>query len=323
MADTLDLLKLTPKVALKSIIQEQMVDGFDVEDLRIGNPVSAGGRVTTLTLSVDKGLAPIEAWKYDGEVTFTYSRLVMGDYFASRNMAFTVDLPMTATNLVVLIASRFGIVFDPLDFVSENIPLGTQYYTLKASPGSLRWVGEVQVELKERIKPLSEVITTTTLDEMGYPVNGVADSTAAIARLMASINRLNSTKLSYPLQASEVTFSVPLVASGDDDFNNTEVTMSIAGSDHYSGSVTLHYRRRYMLRMQNYQVVSVISASAATTVDLAMIVAQRLGFYLEANDVVSENLPVLAPGETRTITVTVSPTSLMYVGEMTIDYRVS
>jgi len=323
MADTLDLLKLTPKAALKSIIQEKMKDGFDVDDLRIGAPVSAGLRATKINLSVDKTLAPIESWKYDGSVDFTYNRLVMSEYFAGKNMTFTVDLPMTATNLVALIADRFDIVFDPLDYVSENISLGTSLYTLKSAPGSLRWVGQVQVELKERVKPLSEVIQVSQLDVMNYPADGEVDSLPPIPRLLESINRLNSARLSYPITAGEVTWSTPLVSSAEDEYDNTEITLSIANSEHYSGSVQLHYRRRYMLRMQDFEVVEVISATAKTTVDLAVIVAQRLGFYLESNDVVSEPLPTLAAGEVRTITVNIKPTSMMYVGEMTIDYRVS
>lgn len=322
MASTPELLKLSPLAALETLIQASLKSGFNVRYLKIGPPVAQSGLTTAVTLSLDKQKTPVDYWVFDGEATFVYNRLDLATFFADLNTAFTVDFPLSVTELLLRLNKRFGIVFDTDDFDAQTIAY-TDHVTLQAGSLSKRWVGAFTVSLKQRIKSLLEVIQVKDLDAMLYPVRGVDSTDTPQVRLLESINRLNKTSLARDIKPGEISFGKPVALTQDIDAVNTELTIAVTSSDLWNGSVTVQYIRRYLPKMSNYNPIVIKDAKVTTQRQLAVLAAAKQQFYLDPNDVIDGPLPTLAAGEVRTLTLSVVDTSMMYFGDLTVDFSQS
>lgn len=323
MASTPELLKLSPLAALETLIQASLKSGFNVKYLKIGPTQARSGLATAVTLSLDKEQTPVDYWVFDGDTEFVYQRLDLKTFFEGLNVHFTVDFPLSTVELLRHLSRRFNIVFDSDDFADDTIGF-TSGHVLTALAQSRRWVGQLAVTLQQRIKTLVEVLKVTDLDAMLYPKAGAADSAdGPLTRLLESINRLNVTTLARPIKSGELSFGKPVAITQDIDTVNTEITVAVASSDLWSGSVTLQYVRRYLPKMSNYNPIVIKDAQVKTYRQLAVLAAAKQRFYLDPNDIVDGTLPTLAAGEVRTLTLNTVETSMMYFGDLTVDFSQS
>lgn len=321
MLSTLELLRLTPEEGLRAIIQSSLKTGFDANHLRLGQPVGAGGTRTQIPLTIDKAAVPVEYWRYQGSVTFEYNRYDYATVFEPLNLELRVDMPATYDQLIGLLADKYGITFDAADYEPGIIRYGDgDLMHLTATPASLRWVGQVDLSVKPRIRALSDILTQTTLDQLAYNTENEIFVGPAEQRLLNNLNSLNADNLYRPIELSEVSFAEPVMLSEADAPENARVRLSIGRSDLYSGEIDLVYRRLYLPRLTNYLPVNIRSTAVLTTVDLAQLVATQAGFYLNPDDVIEDALPYAAPGEERTVTLYFKPTSLAYYGELTVNW---
>lgn len=168
MLDTIGLLHLTPTRALMAIIGVN--NGVEIDDdaLEISNIRSLGDRLTKVDLQVRKHRNLHSNLPLVGTTEFTYNRLDIGTFFNGVNIDITLNLPTNTNTLVSVLSNYYGYVFDNTDFVIELIDsTNAHQYRLKASPRSIRWVGELTIDLIKRI----DLSTLTTNTDIGSLVN--------------------------------------------------------------------------------------------------------------------------------------------------------
>lgn len=323
MANTLELLKLHPEAALRAIISEKMKSGRNVQALKMTGP-NGTGLTTTVTLEVDRGVAGVEYWPYVDPIVFTYQRLDMAELFSGLDLSFTVDFPTKASEVIRLLSRRFYIYFDDKDYVERDIYESEEgNVVIEARSESWRWIGQMSVDLKLRIKSLAEGVRITKLDAISYPKVGLVERPGR-EMLLESINRLNTNWLrNHPIDlvTSSIENMVALTNPNDPyDRTQTKATLKTKSTNkYYTGELDITYTRRDMLKTLGDDAVRITDADVQTTRELAILVAERMGIYLNPNDIIDTALPAIAPGGTRVVTCFVNDNSWMYVGEMTVQ----
>lgn len=169
MLDTIGLLQLSPTRALMTIIGAN--NGVEIEDdaLEISNIRSLGGRETKVDLRVRKHRSLYSNLPLTGGTEFTYNRLDLATFFSGVNLDITLDLPTNTNVLVTVLSKYYGYVFDNTDFVVELIDSSNAHqYRLKASPRSIRWVGELVIDLIKRVD-LTTLVTQENIGSLVIP----------------------------------------------------------------------------------------------------------------------------------------------------------
>jgi hypothetical protein len=318
MISTLDLLGLTPDEGLRAIIQTSLNPGFKAKYLEYGTPVALNGVRTSISLNINKSTVPVKYWKYGGVVDFQYDRLDLSEIFGDLGTVVRVQLPATYDQIVEALGEMYGIVFTAADYEPGTLEYGEDdVITLRATPASLRWVGSVQLIVKPKIRNLTEVIEKKALSQLSYLETAIV---SVESRLVDEINTLNANALYEAFKVEEVIFSEPAMLSEDDVPGNTKVEMTTTRNDLYKGQVELTYQRQYFPRLVNYYSVDISNANCQTTVELARLVADKIGIYLDESDIVETGLPMIETGEQATVTVYFKSSSLMYTGEMTVEW---
>ncbi|MNU63351.1 hypothetical protein D3C71_526040 [compost metagenome] len=167
MLDTIGLLNLTPTKALLEIASFR--NGVTLRDdiIDIRDVTALTGRQTQVTLKVRKSFDPFAPVPFSGESLFIYNRLDLGTFFGGVKVNLTLDLPTTTSHLVDILSAEYGYVFDSDDFYEEIITVSNAHgYKLRATPRSLRWVGEFSVNLLPRddLATLAKVTNLGGLD---------------------------------------------------------------------------------------------------------------------------------------------------------------
>ncbi|MND25674.1 hypothetical protein D3C81_144460 [compost metagenome] len=167
MLDTIGLLNLTPTKALLELVNSRSNITLRDDIIEVRDVTALEGRQTQVTLKVRKSFDPFAPVPFTGEAPFIYNRLDLATFFAGVKINLTLDLPTTTSHLVEILAAEYGYVFDDDDFYEEIITVGNAHgYTLRATPRSLRWVGEFDVNLLPRddLVKLSKVTDLGGLD---------------------------------------------------------------------------------------------------------------------------------------------------------------
>lgn len=164
------LLRMTPLAALLVIINEACGTTLNPNQIRVKQITSLGDRETKVRLEAFKPRNKFDKQVYKGEADFTYNRLDVGQVLGFE-YSIRTPLPSTTQDVLEAITETVGVVFDENDFeleVVQNTP-----YTLKAKPESLRWVGQVELNLNTEViplTPLQDIITNTELDGLHLPL---------------------------------------------------------------------------------------------------------------------------------------------------------
>lgn len=163
MLDTIGLLQLTPTKALLEIAGARNNVTLREDIIQITDVTALVGRQTQVTLKVRKSFDPFAPVPFEGQSTFIYNRLDLGTFFQGVKINLTLDLPTITSHLVDILAAEYGYVFDSDDFYEELITVSNAHgYVLRATPRSLRWVGQLTVNLLPR-DDLSQLAKATDL----------------------------------------------------------------------------------------------------------------------------------------------------------------
>lgn len=151
MLDTIGLLQLTPTKALLEIAGARNNVTLREDIIQIADVTALVGRQTQVTLKVRKSFDPFAPVPFEGSSIFIYNRLDLGTFFEGVKINLTLDLPATTSHLIDILSAEYGYVFDSDDFYEEVITVANAHgYVLRATPRSLRWVGELTVNLLPR-----------------------------------------------------------------------------------------------------------------------------------------------------------------------------
>lgn len=153
MASTLSLLALTSSQALQQMVQDTLVDGVTVNDLLLEAPQAGQGLAMTSTVRIASAAYLNPNWPYFGQVEFGYTALDMGQAFAGLPLRFQMPPQFTSQQLAERLGQALGIMFEPDDIFQETIQLTEPQmtYTLVAGPASVRWKGQVAIELIRKV----------------------------------------------------------------------------------------------------------------------------------------------------------------------------
>lgn len=154
MATTLELLGMPHQQALPIIIQESLKPEYVLSDFVVaGASILPNGDVRHMVTASPMKSAD-EGWPYQGAAAFRYHRLAFSDFF--NGIDLRLKIPADESGLIdcfthdiaLLLSNIFDIVIAQSDYVNERIS-GTPPvpYIFKASTTSVRWKGQVPVNL--------------------------------------------------------------------------------------------------------------------------------------------------------------------------------
>lgn len=157
MQSTLALLTLSHPEAMPLIVQDALVPGVNVSDLVVNPPLPGAGLEMTAGIYISASAYNNPHWPYFGNVALTYTRLDMGDALGHIPFVFAFDPPFTSQQVADRMAEALGIKLDTIDVFQEVHDFtGTRYVMqLKAGPMSLRWMGQVEIEIRRLHSPIN------------------------------------------------------------------------------------------------------------------------------------------------------------------------
>lgn len=166
MLDTIGLLNLSPRAALLELINSRNTIQLQDDTIAILNPTVVSGRETKVLLKVRKSFDPFAPVPFVGEADFKYNRLDAATFFDGVKINVTMDLPTTTSAFLDILRDAYGYQFDSDDFYEEIITVANAHgYRLRATPRSLRWIGELVVNLMPR-EDLADIALVTDLGSL-------------------------------------------------------------------------------------------------------------------------------------------------------------
>lgn len=324
MLNTLDLLRLSPEEALTAIIQERMNVGFEAKYFNITPPVSMGGTLTKVTLTIEKGEAPTLYWPYLDGYVFEYHRLDLANELGDLNLKLITALPITKNEAIRKLFEKSDLFFDSSEFVDGSLDITATSLTITAKPSSTRWVGQVTIEIERKIDTLSTSAQILVFNDLlQYNTDNLNYPDSAELRIVNAFVAANSLEIAQPFDLNDFEFSNVTKLSNRDDQPNTQVTLRMVNESRYKGSVVLSYRRLLLQKVSDYKNVLIYNRNPMSKVDLAFLAANQLNVVIVANDIVEGPIPYLMDGEVANVHITSDPLSLMYVGELTVEWHKS
>lgn len=320
MATNLELFRLPHREAFNELVIEKLMEGVDIGVFSIGGPehirMTPKGSLTQVSLTVNPALSGVELWPYVGGSTpFTYTRFRAQDFFANKDMTFTVDFPIYLSQIMGLILRRHLLRIDQDEYenymVSENLEGQLNVAVL---PGSYRMAGVIPLTLILRVKPLLEVILATSLGAIPGPAPDTVERPAR-EFIMEQVNLLNAERLGdHPLQPDGSVGFRDFIpgANGAASF----LLRMLPDNKYYNGEVTVTYTRRRLSESFPYPYPT-ITSTALTTSGLALELGAEHGVYIRMEDVIDDPLTT-EPG-THYVMIYAAEGSENYHGEMTIE----
>jgi hypothetical protein len=148
MTNSLALLAQPHDEAVRTIIQEALKPGVDVDDLHAGQyQVRPDGRMD-LPVYIDSDAYDNQDWPYRGSVEMIYNRVDLHEALDHLGLKFRLpDANYTTTFVVEKLQSILQLHFDPADYIHESFEVltATRMVTLRATEDSPRWKGQVDV----------------------------------------------------------------------------------------------------------------------------------------------------------------------------------
>jgi len=144
---------------------------FKMEELLFGTPTVADRQDANTQLE----LTAAEDSPYYGSTTVFYTRIELLPAFLAAGIT-EIDIPGTdivnSLEVMARLNTRYALSLVESDIIVEDIEPVTEFphtYRLKFAPGSIAFVGELEVVFKDIDIDLSEVIPVTLLDGLYLP----------------------------------------------------------------------------------------------------------------------------------------------------------
>jgi hypothetical protein len=322
MSSTLDLLRLSPKEAIVSILQSKMTAGFDAAHLTYGPPIVNGVTGTVLFISVNKGTTPLKYWPFTEPFDFHYNRLDLESELGDLNLSVVSELPTTRLALIEKLFASSDIYFDSSEFVDGEVTAIDLNFPIVAISDSYRWVGEVNIGVKQKVEDLADCVTTFELfDAVQYNsadyVQGGSGQERVIQRFIA-VNDLNL-PAQVDLRDYELTEVTEL--NSRDDVVNTSVRLTMVNTSRYRGTVVLKYRRLNLAKISGYVNIEVYSRQAVSTITLGLHAANQLNIYMTPEELIEDPLPYITDMQHVDVSVFPRLDSMLYISELTVEWH--
>lgn len=166
--NTRQLLRYKPLAALLIVINQSEQLRLNPDQIRVVHIEGIDGTETLVRLEAKQGSNAALDDIYLNNGLFKYNRLDIADVFDEGHVV-NIKLPTTTHDLLDVLERDTGILFDKSDLFLE--PIWNEEYLLKPRDTSLRWVGEVTLNLIPSIEciQLSSVLTANVLQDLKYP----------------------------------------------------------------------------------------------------------------------------------------------------------
>lgn len=307
------LLKMHPLDALRAMIGENLKTPLKADYLLIGAPKAINARRTAVTVMVDKSRAPLALWDRIGTFDFTYDRIPLDSFTSGMNLTVKAALPASPTALLR------NLFYKPQIPVVSGDLVEARYSSLGAADviaheESYRWTGEIVMQIGELAIEIPSLIL---VDHFTFSFDDQWRSINVKQRIATQLNLSNASSLPTLVQAGMFTLGVPEVNGPIEDGDNTAIELVFNGAPYIGGFKVFYARRAFQ---QSFYRPIKITANAASTSAWSSALSSALGCSIAALDIKDEPVPSIGAGQTTTVVVNFSETSLAYVGSILVNY---
>jgi hypothetical protein len=175
MNTTAEYLRFPPWEALVEMINQKHFVQLNPKVTQLAGLVALGDTLTEVTVKATRSAHPGNLLPAFTQGTYRYHRLNLGQYFQSLGIPLVVTglrLPVSSWELVQWLQDITGVVFDLSDVLVERVTTvqQAQAVRLQAHPRSLRWVGELVLQVELPVMDLNTALTVTAVaDALPYP----------------------------------------------------------------------------------------------------------------------------------------------------------
>lgn len=308
------LLRMYPLDALKAQMGGNLKAPLQAKHLKISTPLALIGTKTKVVVSVDKSTAPAELWGAVDEFEFEYERIDLDQFTDGLNKTISTALPVAAHYLLGSMLDKFKIPVVSGDVENTEFPTLGQV-SLYAGVNSYRWVGNVQVMLSQVLYRITPLILNNVFTPAFTPDYTSVDFKRNITQLL---NIANQAGLPITITTDMFTLSSPVVVGANLEGKNTSIALSFNSSP-YVGVVEVIYARRSFPK--TYRTPLVISGGEVVDTNVLYgELSTQLGCVITQADLLSTPMDTLSVGQSTLIPVMFDPSSLVYVGEVWINY---
>lgn len=308
------LYRMHPEDALKAMIDEHLKRPLKAGYLKLGEAKSLGGLKTSVEVSVDKSIAPVELWERSGTFVFEYNRTNLGAFTQGIDKSIRTALPIQSEHILGGILAPFRIPVDKLDVVPATYT-GLGPVTIEADDLSYRWVGQMSATLLIRYIEIAKLITVKHLI---IPFDSQFKSSSIKARIALYLNLANASVFVPTLGTGMFDIGTPKVNGSTVDKDNTLLPLTFNGTP-YTGTFDVSYQRR---SFDTFRKPPTLTGGPLTDKQqLSALLSVQMGCEITAADIRSEAFPTLAVGATQDVLVSFATTSLAYVGSFLVKYR--
>ena len=308
------LYKMHPEDAVRAMIDEHLKSPLKASHLRLGKPKSLGGLKTSVDVTINKSVAPVEMWDRTGSFTFEYNRTDLDAFTQGIDKGVRTSLPIEAFRILGGILAPFDIPVDDRD-IAPAVYTALGPVTLTADELSYRWVGATNATLLIRYIEIGKLIT---VKHVILPFDKNFKSSTVKQRLALYLGLANASVFIPTLTGDMFTLGAPKANGNQSDKDNTLITMTFNGTP-YTGTFDVSYQRRAFDTFRKPPTLE--GGAVANKQGLATLLSVQMGCEIAAADIRSEAMPTMAVGTTQDILVSFATTSLAYVGSFLIKYR--
>lgn len=309
-------LKVDDQGAFQLLLGNLLKAGTDPGIFRFDNVTGGQAAAAQLTARVSREDAPVDMWVYRDTQVIPYSRIALSALQAKWGKTIYTDFPTTRQELFSTYLTK-NELYDRGDQVTDGPVTGPGDQALTAQANSLLLYGTSSFVIKQLPKYLRDVVELRDLKVFDAAKDMQGD---ALTVLVNAVNTLNVKTLPRPIQASEVKADTPVVLSEYDVAGNTQLTLRGNNSEVFMEEVVLTYHRVNLGIVYNGAQFVVKGPAKPTLGYLLDQVRQITGFTIADNEVQAQTFTTQPLGQVNTLTLPFLPSSLRYVGEITIDY---
>lgn len=308
------LLRMHPLDALKAQIGEQLKVPMKGTYLRVDRPVSLGGLLTSVNVTLDLTKAPVSLWDKKGTFTFQYERISLPDFLAGLPLRVAAELPSTPQAILGNLFYPFGIPIADTDLVDTTYSaLGKA--SILTSAESWRWVGDVDCT----IAMLGlEIAGRVLVKSFTFSHTAAFTSVNVKSQIATHLNLMNASSLADQITSNMFTITAIAENGPQTAGDNTSALLTFNGAP-YIGAITVYYGRRSWPLSFRWPV-EITGPAYSTTPQLAAILTAQMGCTITVADILAKPVPVMAIGGSQTFPVEFAPTSLAYVGAILVTY---
>lgn len=123
-------------------------------------------------------VSAVDMATYTGSRELFYNRVSLAEIPRGETAAFELDQETTTTAVAALLRTKYKVNLDPDDVIAEPLTpddSGEYAQIIRAAPNSLKWNGQITVNLTPRLIPLDEALPNNRLDGLTLDMLGIPE----------------------------------------------------------------------------------------------------------------------------------------------------